>query len=555
MVELRSDVYGEQLFRVEIGKGLYTAELPSNIPDGFSQKAYNLVATGDSLENRIGIRQSSVDWHKVQQGYTDDTMVIKTHAPNVIDSAALVWNSYDHTGTMGVPNTLCLIRSEPNGGMGGDGFMEITLPAKCRGVASYQSTIYFLMDDANRVYKVTALDWAADSITYASIPSAASILPTTGLYAFKDRLWTVWNERLYFTEVAPVGGLPETWTALNYVVFSGIRGRAEIQQVVPLGNKLLVFTRAGAFSLLVEGEPESWILRTLDSESVSLHRLCAFESKGIVYFVNSNGVFATNGSSVAKISGVIEDQFFLSKGIRGQALIPFEDGMILSIMKYNADMTYDAPNCRIFYSKTDPVAWTEWNLESGDGTTNAFGANRICMVMSASLKISTFLSADPVVYFTCAVSDSTAASPQNCRTQLLIFDGGQNQARDRAGNLITAPLNTVLKTKYVDCGNHYRNKTNKRGLLELYTSDSRHNIKTSWDMDATTGTSSEVATTQTTDFTVGQATNLIQIPSDFKFRRCALTVSTALQTNESQIKIKDVTIVLDEDRSETERVR
>ena len=59
---LASIVQGEEYFRVALGQGMYTSELPSNIPDGFSAMAYNFVATGDSLENRSGIRRGSVDW-------------------------------------------------------------------------------------------------------------------------------------------------------------------------------------------------------------------------------------------------------------------------------------------------------------------------------------------------------------------------------------------------------------------------------------------------------------------------------------------------------------
>src|SRR5688500_1749109 len=99
MVEKSSDIYGESYYPVQIGQGIYTSELPSNIPDGFSEKAFNLVATGDSLENRIGIRQSSVDWHLSLPGNPDmDNNHFCVHAPTTIDSAAILWSSW--TGTV-----------------------------------------------------------------------------------------------------------------------------------------------------------------------------------------------------------------------------------------------------------------------------------------------------------------------------------------------------------------------------------------------------------------------------------------------------------------------
>jgi hypothetical protein len=297
-------------------------------------------------------------------------------------------------------------------------------------------------------------------------------------------------------------------------------------------------------------------LKILDSESISTSRNCAFEAKGIVYYINTQGVWATNGQSVAKISGVIEDQFFLAKGARVHTLHSYEDGMIMSVSKLRSGTDeYDSPNCRILYSKLDPVGWTDWNIENSDGTTNAFGDNRIVDIHSVSPKISTELNLEPTVYFVASVTDSSEAVAQTTRVQLLIFDGGENQARNRAGDLITAPMSCVLKTKYMDGGNPYRNKTNKQGYLEIYTSDAQHLFTTSWDIDSTVGTSSTVRDTAIQGFTVGQASNLIRIPAGFKFRRCALTVSTRLQTNTSQIKIKDLALVLAKDRDEAEVIR
>ena len=59
---LASQIRGEEYYRVAIGQGMYTAELPSNIPDGYASVCYNMVATGDSVENRIGIRRPTIDW-------------------------------------------------------------------------------------------------------------------------------------------------------------------------------------------------------------------------------------------------------------------------------------------------------------------------------------------------------------------------------------------------------------------------------------------------------------------------------------------------------------
>ena len=554
MVARDSDIYAESYYPVKIGQGIYTSELPSNIPDGFSAKAFNLVATGDSLENRIGIRQSSVNWSALYGGLPDlNNSQFAVHAPGITDSCAFLWSTWD-----GAVSHLHLVRSRP-AAMGGDGYMMVTMPTYIKGITSYSNNIYFNMHDSNSIYRITSFNWVTDAITYISIPSAAATFTNpsaSSLVSFKDRLWCLVSDRLYFTEIAGLGQLPETWAATNYIKITGARGLSTIKKVVPLLNKLLIFTESGVFSLLVEGEPSSWILKNLDSESISTTRSCAFESRSIVYYVNTAGVWATNGQSVAKISGVIEDQFFLAKGVRYHSIHPYEDGILLAIAKTVGNTNfYDSLNCRIFYSKSDPVGWTEWNIDNSDGSVNNFGANRLTDIQSVSPKLPTFLNPEPTTYLLASVTDSTEAVTQWGRHQFLIFDGGENQLVNRAGTVITDKMNCVLKTKYMDGGNPYRNKSLKQGYIELYTSDSQHQFQSSWDIDSTIGASTTVRDTTVVGFTVGQATNLIRLAADFKFRRCALTISTKLQTNTSQIKIKDVALVMAVDRDEPEIIR
>lgn len=546
MVEKQSPTYGESYYPVQVGQGLYTSELPSNIPDGFSAQVYNFVATGDSLENRIGITRPSVNWSmSINFRMPDDSGVLVRNSSNI----ELVWGSWDN-----VTSKMHFIK-EPTVA-GPLNYTEVILPARVRGIGSYQGFVYFILFDANRVYRINTINWTTGAVTYLSVPSAAAIPATIGLWAFKDRFWTSTSNQLFFTEIAALGASgPETWAATNYIRFDANTGRAIILKVVPLSNKLIVFTTAGVFSLLVEGEPSSWILRILDSESQSTSRMCAFEAKGVVYYANTQGVWATNGQSIAKLSGVIEDQFFLAKGTRIQSVHPYEDGILVSIAKLTSTGFYDAPNCRIFYSKLDPVGWSEWNIENGDGTTNAFGDNRICDIHSITAKLPTALNAEPTVYMIASISDSREGATQNMRPQLLVFDGGSNKLLNRAGVEITAPVSCVLKTKFMDGGNPLTNKVNKECKIEVFTSDSLHEILTSWDLDSTVGASTRARDKITNEFTVGTATNLIRIPTDFMFRRCALTLSAKLQSETSQFKIKDITLVLAKSGPEAEIAR
>ena len=563
---LSSTIPGEEYFRVGIGQGMYTSELASNIPDGFSAMAYNMVATGDSLENRVGIKRSSVDWKVFENAPGNGTDLTKEKIniiyplfPTRYDSAfpAFGWGSSGTTvpGNTSAGNTLNFIRCAGAAGAG-DGFMSVSVPQLCLGICQYQDTVYFSLNTQG-IQKITNFNWGADTITYSSIPSSAGGT-MHGLFTFKDRLWAYENHRLYYTDIAPVGGLPETWAfATNVIPFVGPNGAGRIKKVVPLGNKLLVFTMAGLFTLIVEGPPASWILRVLDSKSVCTTNQCAFESKGIVYFINTAGVWATNSLYNTKISGVIEDQFYLAKGHRVHSIVPYEDGLIISISKLATPNIayYDAPNCRIFYTKLDPVAWTEWNIDTKSTVATPIGARRLCSVWSLTDKVATYLNPEPVVYGLMFTSKSTEAAPENSVVQLLVFDGGQDQIVTEANAVVAAYVNIYLKTKNMDGGNPYNLKYHKRGLLEIFTSEQQHNFSTSWEIDATTADANAIRQTATQDYTVGNGSNLVQIPGQYHYRRCGLIFTTNLQSDNTQIKIKDIAVVQNTMRGEFELVR
>ena len=565
---LASIVQGEEYFRVALGQGMYTSELPSNIPDGFSAMAYNFVATGDSLENRTGIRRSSVDW-KVAEHPPGTPVNTEAEKYNIIyplfptryDSnyPAFGWGSGGYT----VPNlgsagyNLNLVRCAGTAGAG-DGFMSVAMTYLVTGMCHYRDVVYFTFHGGG-VYKITNFNWGADSITYQSIPSATGGV-MQGLFTFKDRLWAFQDSMLYFTDIAPSLGLPETWAyGTNNIPFYGPNGAGRIKKIVPLGNKLLVFTMAGLYTLIVEGPPASWILRVLDSKSISTVNQCAFESKGIIYYINTSGVWATNGIYTTKVSGVIEDQFYLGKGFRTHSIVPYEDGMLISISKIApgpaGNYYYDSPNCRIFYTKLDPVSWTEWNIESKSNTPNVMGTRRICSIYSASDKISTYLNPEPTAYALMFVTHSTEAAGTWGILQLLVFDGGEDQIVNEVNTVLTSKVNLYLKTKNMDGGNPYNLKQNKRGLLEIFTSEQQHKFTTAWEIDATTSDGQAVRRTLSQDFTIGNGSNLAQIPGMFHYRRCGLIFDADLQTNNTQIKIKDIAVVQNTERAEFEKIR
>lgn len=565
-----SKIPGEEYYPIAIGQGMYTAELPTNIPDGFSAICYNMVASGDSLENRIGFRQSTLAW-RVQEASPGDQAIGSDGWnyfcelfpwENDSNKPAFAWGAKGYANPAGTSNsaTVNMVRAAGTGTTG-DGFLSFNVGSNVLGFCQYNNVIYYSLA-GNGIWKITpgSINWITDVISPAPVQLATTGTGTLkGIFTFKDRIWG-WGagasgHSLYFTDLPTVGGLPETWAfASNVIPIVGPNGYGRIMQIVPLGNKLAIFTTNGFFTLLVEGAPGSWILRILDSRSISTCSQCAFESKGLIYYINTQGVWATNNLSSTKMSAVIEDQFFLAKGARIHTICPYEDGMVVSVGKEKTGSIryFDRDNCKVFYSKLDPVGWTEWNVNSYELGSYA---EKLVLVWSMTNKIPTFLNTDPTVYTMAFFSDSTEAAPANAVAQVLVMDGGNDEYTNRSGTARTQAVGIYLKTKHFDGGNQYNLKQAKKAMVEIFTSDAEHNFTTSWDIDETIDSATEKREVLLNDYVVGTGSNLIQIRNQFYYRRASLNLRATLQTADSQIKIKDITMAQNTGRGEFEQVR
>ena len=541
-------IYGEETYQIGIGNGIYTSELASNIPDGFCAKAYNMIASGDSLENRQGFTQTSVDYSRDSSTFFEGGLRFNQLGNNDFNFPNLAFCE---------GQLIHFVRGGRPGEGSGDGFMTVDVGSTAGNVANvcqYGSTFYFSSVDG--VHKILTFNWSTDAITFAQVVSSDNQL-LWGLFAFKDRLWG-WNgDKLFYTDVAPVGGLPETWApATKFVPFRGPGGLATIVNVVPVSNKLVVFTTAGLYTLTVQGEPSSWINRLLDAKSKSTQGgnvACGFEANGIVYYANSRGVFATNTIDTIKLSSTIEDNFY-NAGELYITLNFLDDGMLLSMTKKTGLGQVDSSTCKLFYSKLDPIAWTSWGSKTVVGFPEAFLGHNITNIVSCSDRITSYLSNDPSIFVMLVMSESVEGANANYLYNFCVYDGGENKLKIKEGTIqtITDKVKLELKTRFADGGAPFRKKRNKEAYVEAYTSDTRMKFKTQWSIDASPNP--DVRLTEIDTFAVGEGSNLCRIPSDFMYRRCALSMTVELQTNDSQFKLKNVIVVGDTKAKESELV-
>lgn len=550
-------VYSEEAFPIEIGFGLYTAELPSGIPNGYCQESYNTVASGESQENRLGYNYLDAVGYYVEQPVVPENQAFSLLYTDNPDYPILGWPD---------GNYMCFIRGSARlSGTtpSGDGFMRANNgeASVVFSMAQYGTITYF--SNGIGVRKITSYNWVSDSFNSSSVTTAVTGL--YGMFTFKDRMWGFKGNTLYFTNPATTTVLPETWSAVTQAIpVEGPNGSGEIVRVVPVGSRLLIFTSNGLFALTVQGEPASWIFKSLDGKSLSNHRQCAFERNNLVYYVNSLGVNVTDGYEVTKLSSSIDDKFVsYIKGNSRYSLNFLNDGMLLCLTKIfkhtNNSLYYDKDFTQVFYSRLDTIAWTEWNLENYQDEGNGlYKDQNIATILSSSDSIYTFLSPDPLSFMLLVTTRSVAANPLNSVFQLCTYDGASNKLKvNIQGGSVTVynePIHIKIRTCYSDFGQGWNLKNIKYAFGEVFTNTAAYDFETWWILDNTTDQDKSIQTA-VVGSTPGEGTNLVKITAGFHTRRAGLAFRTYLQNVNAQIKIKNFVAIMHSERREFKEIR
>lgn len=574
-------IYSEETVEVSFGSGLYSADLPSAIPDGFCAAATNVVPVGTSVESRYGFRKSSVPFAELLGNNVPDREEIfmsrmESNAANVLPS--LVWGGKSATND----NNMYMLRdgdvlTNPITPVITDGYAVIDLAALgfFRGALNYNGRMYF--NTTTGVYKINSITWSATpSISSTSVTGPVGC--DTGLFHFQDRIWTSVDNIIYYTDApSSPGGFPETWAiSTNFIVIVGEKGPATIYKMIPLGTRIYIFTSQGLFVLSIYGTPTDWYLKALDSKVRVNTISCAFEVSGIIYYICSLGVFATTGSSTVKLSGAIENLFLAGNQVSGDEtgirkfteyrIHYLDGGMLVSIspqiLKLNsgsiAQPFYAGEECKTLYSRTDSVAWSEWELPPSNwDTEDALTYDRrINAVLAVADNIQTYVNNTPLSYVWMAHSNSLSTDTPVSGVKLPIlelfnYDGFQDSWTAVIGDAaIERWVHGLIRSSYFDGGNPIALKEVKRAFLELFLPNAEaYANKTELDVAAiywrykwltdqrTYTPENRVLYQQETPDTFAQEFSMLQLATGFMFRTAQLELRFSL-TDDTNYKIK-----------------
>lgn len=529
-------VYSEEGEYLPVGRGIYTDDLPSSIDEGFCVAADNFIANGKELESRAAFSRTSVTLQEtaLAPGFTK----LITLSPSSVSDPAFIFTS-------GGPTIGIARYTDFGAGYSGNAYINPSVGTDyVRAGCQYGSRKY--LATAGGVKYITAIDWTAGTITLSAAITAQSF---NGLLIFKDRMWGWSGGVLYFTEVAAFGGFPETWAlSTQNVNFNAPGGDTVIRQVLPVGSKLLVFTNRGLFSLHVEGSPSSWIKRTVDERSISTSHQTAFEYGGVGYYVNTLGVWATNGiGSPTKLSGPIEDSFEETSQYNETLhyINYLNDGMVVSVAFTN-NGTVVPTGSKTFYAKIDELMWTTWSFNRPyNGSPNGI----LYLVQSVTPTIPTLIATGNKQYilFSTSLAAQTnitfnLASYEGIADDFYYFNGSIQTVTDRA-------IETYLRTRTTDGKAIHKEKNLKYAYMDVYN-EGANKFNVSFYQDDNTNPT--VTTVDVAQFNP-ETSNLVRVKGSTRYRQTS--AAAAGLVNVGLHKIRGFILVKHTERNEPQQIR
>lgn len=401
--------YGENRIDIPFMGGEYTSPSTDAIPDGTNIACTNLMRTSRgtlAVRGSFKLVGGAVGWNTRPVVTTTN---FKTNAPiipdvsdmvrsfsfnNVQDQPTILTNSFQTLNKAGNIPPLCSVRmvnARNNSGtttvkgeaesIGNAALYWAMCQYKDRiyaansgiaitGVAIHQASAFTNFTAAIGSWTVTAITNPLPSITGSACEA---------LVSFKDRIFAAVGSRIYFTEVATVGGYPDNWNSgNNFLDISLELGLAVIHNIHLMNDKMFIMTERGVYLLLCSGSSSSWSLQLITPDYSTFSRNSSCRVKNNIIFSDRINIYAFNGASFKKISGPIDHIFTRMNGCE---VFPFEDGVLIqlsnaSVVQTGANYVYSWPSgCTFYYfdgsafvSLTLPASLTTYGVS---GTFNA----------------------------------------------------------------------------------------------------------------------------------------------------------------------------------------
>lgn len=304
---------------------------------------------------------------------------------------------------------------------------------------------------------------------------AASIYTPTLLEVYKDRLFLIDGNKVYFTEVAAVGGYPETWNpSTNFIILPV----TSIVNSFIFNNIMYLFTTNGVWTLQVQGAPEAWLLKQINESICTSHMGGSCFNDGVFYYSQLNEIYAFNGyDRPISISQPINEYLLKCRGI---GVFAFERGCIVCAEIYIPDPTDTdfalVGETKLFYF--NGATWCEIDFNYSDNE------NYISSIVGTSILVSSDLTNQrPSTFITILQTDGATYAMRTYFVDSLNYVGDALTMGPTDGTITaTIPIRWELVPAPIS-KDFLKEKRHKRGYLSLLSTAEDYPIDYSISVD------------------------------------------------------------------------
>ncbi len=333
-------VYGEEYKTFELTSGLWEAESPSLVPPGYCSQFQNVIKSAD---NRVEIRPSIYDISSFSAlNYAAVSRASTSMIPQWDHEDQMTAFEVDYKYPTGT--SLAIIATR-NAAANATTFTTIpTYPGSTIITQTFNTNANRPISMAtyrDRIYGVSGLNTRI--IRYLDIGVGAGVTSSTIadvgvlnriLITFRDRLFSANSDgKIYYTEVAAVGGYPENWNSGNNF-FEIPDKSATVHNMLVLDDRIWIFTDKGVYQLYALGAVSTWSLQVASQDvRIFLNKGVAIIKDNFVY-TDGTAVYLWAGSGTpVEISAPINFGLIYANSI---TIHPFAKGMIVSAQYFVA---------------------------------------------------------------------------------------------------------------------------------------------------------------------------------------------------------------------------
>lgn len=306
-------IYGEEQKSIDFSRGLWMADDLDAIPDGYAANLVNLVPDeAGNLEIRPNflpvINFGTVSFTLSNlTGISPDGNVVDNWSINSLNFAGF---ALDHTTTSGPSMAIfelegttltCVYLNR------GDTTWTVNMGAVAMlplAFAQYRDRYYAIEHNGAYQSQIWYYNFGIGAIGRTSVGNVGSA-QLGDLVTFRDRVFAfdTYTSRVYYTELAALGGYPENWNAgANF--FDLPDSGAQIRRAFVANDRLYIFTTVGVYQLYASGAPSTWQVLPVTREITVKSRYDVEYIGGVFIITDRQKVYAYNGSNSIQDIGV-----------------------------------------------------------------------------------------------------------------------------------------------------------------------------------------------------------------------------------------------------------